>query len=214
MLEALTESDGTLWSTLRKLLRNPGRVALNYINGTRSSYLNPIRFFLVSFTIYLGLMILSGAQLDIASRAYQPVIAGNADVDTSVIAAAVTETIASRMNLVIILVIPVLVFFVRWLFWWKNRNYAETFTFVCFVLGLGYLYGAATIPIEYLLNTFSSIPKNLITMMLFMIGARTFFSVGWFAAIGGAIVSAVLYLFTMTSVTALISFGVIFAEGL
>lgn len=214
LFEALTESDGTLWSTLRKLLRNPGRVSLEYINGTRASYLNPVRFFLVSFTIYLGLMVLSGAQLDIASRAYQPALQGDNSVDTTMIATAITETVASRMDLVILLVIPILAFFIRWLFWRANRNYAETFTFVCFVLGMGYLYGSATIPIEYLLNKFSSIPKNLITMVLFMIGARTFFSVGWLGAIFGAIVSSLLYLLTMTGVTTIIAFGVIVAGEL
>lgn len=216
LFEALTESDGTLWTTLRKLVRNPGEVSLDYINGARASYLNPIRFLLVTFTIYLGLMVLSGAQLDIASRAYQPVFTGDTDVDdlTTAMSVAVTDTVASRMDLVILLVFPMLTFFIRWLFWWANRNYAETFTFICFISGMGYLYGSVLIPIEYALDKYSSIPKNLVTMTLFLIGSRTFFNIGWYAAIFGAIASSLLYLLSVLAVTTIVSFAVVFIESL
>lgn len=216
LFEALTESDGTLWTTLRKLLRNPGKVSLDYINGTRASYLNPIRFFLVTFTIYLGLMVLSGAQLNIASRAYQPVLTGNTDIDSlsEAMSTAVTDTVASRMDLVILLVIPFLTFLIRWLFWWTNRNYAEAFTFICFVSGMGFLYGSVIIPIEYALDIYSSIPKNLITLALFLIGARTFFGIGWPSAIIGSIASAILYLLSVFAITTLVSFAVVFIERL
>jgi len=45
LFEALTEFDSRFWRTLRKLVVNPGAVALRYIQGSRADFINPIRFF-------------------------------------------------------------------------------------------------------------------------------------------------------------------------
>lgn len=58
--EDITHFDGNFFTTLRVLLFRPGFLTREYINGRRSSYLNPIRmylftsfiFFLVFFSIY------------------------------------------------------------------------------------------------------------------------------------------------------------------
>lgn len=210
LLEALTESDGTLWQTLRKLTRNPGKVALEYIEGGRARYLNPIRFLLVAFTIYLGLMVITGAQLDIASRAFVPVGTDAQDVDTLTFASTLTKIVASQMDLVILLVVPALTFFIRWQYWRSGRNYAETFTFVCFVFGLGYLYASLLVPVQYWLGLFSSAPKNLISLVLFVYGACTFFTMGWVKATLAGIVSAFIYLLTVTGITTLVAVVEIF----
>lgn len=212
--EALTESDSTLWQTLRKLTRNPGKVALEYIEGGRAQYLNPVRFLLVTFTIYIGLMIVTGAQLDIASRVFIP--GGNQAQDAEAIsyASSLTSIIASQMDLIILVVIPVLAFLIRWQYWRAGRNYAETFTFVCFVFGLGYLYGSFTVPVQYALGTFTTVFKNIITAILFIIGARTFFGMGWIKAIFGGTLSAILYLATMTIVIRSLAFATVFLERL
>ncbi len=198
--EALTESDSTFWQTLKKLVRNPGVVALEYIEGGRAQYLNPVRFLLVTFTIYIGLMVVTGAQLDIASRVFVPGGAGPSNLDATKFADSLTSIIAYQMDVIILVVIPVLAFFVRWQYWRSGRNYAETFTFICFVFGLGYLCGSLTVPVQLILGTFTTIFKNLITAVLFIVGARTFFKMGWGKAVLSGIFSAFLYLATMTLV--------------
>lgn len=212
--EALTESDSTLWQTLRKLTRNPGRVALDYIEGGRAQYLNPVRFLLVTFTIYIGLMVVTGAQLDIASRVFIPGNVQPTDAAASSYAQSLISIIATQMDMIVLVVIPLLTLFIRFQYWRSGRNFAETFTFVCFVFGLGYLYGSLTIPIQFILGTFTTIFKNLITIGLFIQGARTFYDLGWGKAILGGAVSALLYLATMTMVIRVVAFASVLIDAL
>lgn len=214
LFEAFTETDGTIWQTLRKLARNPGKVALEYIEGSRARYLNPVRFLLVTFAIYLGLMVITGAQLDIASRFFAS--AGERAVDANVrtFITYATNIIVSQMDLVIWLVIPVLALLVRWQYWRAGRNYAETFTYICFVFGLGYLYASILIPVQFLLDQYSPAPKNILTGGLFVYGARVFFDISWFKALVGSLISAGLYFLAMAVVTILVAFVEIILDRL
>lgn len=212
--EALTESDSTLWQTLRKLTRNPGRVALDYIEGGRAQYLNPVRFLLVTFTIYIGLMVVTGAQLDIASRVFIPGNDQPTDAAASSYAQSLISIIATQMDMIVLVVIPLLTLFIRFQYWRSGRNYAETFTFVCFVFGLGYLYGSLTVPIQFVFGTFTTVFKNLITAGLFIQGARTFYNVGWGKAIIGGAITAILYLATMTIVIRVVALASVLIDTL
>lgn len=212
--EALTDSDSTFWQTLRKLTRNPGKVALDYIEGGRAQYLNPVRFLLVTFTIYIGLMVVTGAQLDIASRVFIPGNEQPTGEEASSYAQSLISIIATQMDMIVLVVIPLLTLFVRFQYWRSGRNYAETFTFICFVFGLGYLYGSLTVPIQFIFGTFTTVFKNLITVGLFIQGARTFYGLGWGRAILGGAVTALLYLATMTMVIRVVAFASVLIDAL
>lgn len=208
LLEALTESDSTVWQTLRQLIGNPGRVALRYIDGGRAQFLNPVRFLLISFTIYFSLMVLTGAQVDIANRVAVPGVDTNVDADTQAFFDYLIRVIASQMDLVIFIVIPILVLLIRWQHFWSHRNYAETFAFVCFVFGLGYLFAAPIVPLQAIFDMNSSTPKNALTAIFFFYGSKTFFNMHWVTTVFGTIVTGVLYLLTVMTVTS----GVALAE--
>jgi len=46
--------DGPIWSTLRLLVLNPGRLFREFIGGKRKSYYKPIQFFIVTTIVYLA----------------------------------------------------------------------------------------------------------------------------------------------------------------
>ena len=212
LFEALTESDGTLWQTLRKLTRNPGRVALDYIDGGRARYLNPVRFLLVAFTIYFGLMVLTGAQVDIANRMDMGLDVSELDAATKTFLAYLTSVIASQMDVVVFFAIPLLAFVIRWQYFLSRRNYAETFTFVCFVFGLGYLYASLLVPFQFVFDISSASPKNVITGILFIFGARTFFAMKWPVTIIAGGLTAIAYFATITGVSMAIAITEIYLD--
>lgn len=210
-LELLTEFDGRLWTTLRELALNPGKVALKYIEGGRTQFLNPIRFLFVSFTIYFAFMIVTGAQVDIASRMVLP----NSDSSgAELFSTYLEQVIASQMDIVVFLAIPLLTLAVRWQYFRARRNYAETFTFICFTFGLGYLFASVLVPIQFLLDMNSAYPKNIITGFLFVYGARTFFSMSWARAILSGIITATAYFIIMPGVSMVIAFAELYWDQL
>lgn len=206
LLEALTESDSTVWQTLRQLIGNPGRVALRYIDGGRAQFLNPVRFLLISFTIYFSLMVLTGAQVDIANRVAVPGVDTNVDADTQAFFDYLIRVIASQMDVVVFIAIPLLVLLIRWQYFRADRNYAETFTFVCFVFGLGYLIAAIFVPLQAVLDLNSQFPKNILTAIFFIYGSKTFFNMRWVTTLIAAAVTGFFYFFTITTVTICIAF--------
>lgn len=199
--ELLTEFDGRLWKTLRSLAANPGKVALQYIEGGRAQFLNPIRFLFVTFTVYLALMVITGAQVDIASRIVLPTTEETLNTNTQVLLNYLVRVVASQMDVVIFFTIPLLAFLIRWQYFRAHRNYAETFTFVCFVFGLGYLFAAVLVPVQFLLDMNSAYPKNIITGCLFIYGAKTFFEMSWVISLLAGAVTALAYFVTMPVVS-------------
>ncbi len=205
LFEALTESNSTIWQTLRKLIRNPGKVALQYIDGGRAQYLNPIRFLLVCFTIYFALMVITGAQVEIANRVTLFTSDDIVGVNTQLFLDYLKRVVAFQMDVIIFFTIPILALIVRWQYFRAHRNYAETFSFICFVFGLGYLLASILVPFQALLDMNSAYPKNIITGCLFVYGAKTFFEMSWPMSIFAGAVTAMAYFITMPIVSTIIA---------
>ena len=203
--EALTEFDSRFWRTLRKLAVNPGAVALSYIQGSRANFINPIRFFFATFTIYIALSALTGAMAAIANRAIIIGDTSSASEHTLLFANEVRTTLASQVDLIIFLVIPVFALLIRWQYWRANRNYAETLCFISFVFGMGYLLAIPILLAQYGLQEFSTGPKNMIIFVFFVIGARSFFEMNWLKSIIGSTISAVIYGFLSFASTSAIT---------
>ncbi len=191
---------------MRKLVRNPGKASLEYINGTRASYLNPIRFFFATFTIYIALSALTGAMADIADRAVILDSENTLSEQALLFVTEVRTTLASQVDLIVFLVIPFFALVVRWQYWRAQRNYAETLCFISYVFGMGYLMAIPVLLVQYGLQEFSTVPKNIFIFGLFLIGARDFFKMSWFRSIIGTIVSTVTYGFLSFASTNAITF--------
>lgn len=205
LFEALTESNSTIWQTLRKLTRNPGKVALQYIDGGRAQYLNPIRFLLVTFTIYFSLMLVTGAQADIAGRMFLSASDDQVSDFMQALSTYVVQVFATQMDIVVFFAIPLLALLIRWQYFLADRNYAETFTFICFVFGLGYLYASLLVPFQALADMNTVGPKNTITAALFLYGAKTFFNMSWPKTVLSGVVSGFAYALTTSAVSTTIA---------
>lgn len=212
-MEALTEFDGRLWRSLRELVRNPGQVAVNYIGGARASYINPVRLFIASFAVYVGLGALTGSQ-DIIAQGAIFLDGDYADRELAeLISDAVITTISSQFDLVIFLTVPLFALVIRWQYWWANRNYVEVLCFILMVFGIGYLLAIPVSLVQHAIEQYSSVPKNVIIGYFFLIGARTFFALTWPAAVVMASLSGLFYAgISIGMVTAIAGVRVLFGN--
>lgn len=64
VIHELIHVDGRLWGTLRLLFLRPGQVALDYVEGRRTQYIAPFRFFLVISVVILLLLQTSAYSLE------------------------------------------------------------------------------------------------------------------------------------------------------
>ena len=186
--------DSAIWKTLRELVRNPGQVAINYIGGQRYSYLNPVKFCLTAFTLYLAVLVMTGTLAELATSAAQPPAEVATSANQAEIGSVIKSVFQDYANIVTFIVIPIFALVVRWQFWRARRNYAETLSFVCFVSGLSYLVGLICILALYLFDIHTNGPKNIVALILFMYGARVFFAMPWWKAVPASILSALAYM--------------------
>ena len=57
-IQDLFHYDGKLWYTLKSLMTRPGQVALEYLNGKRRHFLDPIRFYIFASTVFFLVLFL------------------------------------------------------------------------------------------------------------------------------------------------------------
>ncbi len=151
---AIFDLESKIWRTVRDLVTNPGRVALDYIGGRRFSYINPLKYFLTVLAIYLGVLALTFGLDYLADQMVQ--VEGEDPAQAIEVGDALKSVIRNHMNLMIVLTVPVFAFLLRWQFWRSGRNYAESLSFVSFIAGQAYLYRIAIVLVEYALGSFSS----------------------------------------------------------
>ncbi|MCJ9428786.1 DUF3667 domain-containing protein [Kordiimonas marina] len=195
--EALTEFDSRLWRTVRECTLNPGLVALNYISGQRARYVNPVKFFLTVFAVYVAALTFSGTLDRIADDAVH--FSADTDMQSSVArtAVAIQAVLRTHFNLIFFIALPVAAFALRWQYWRAGRTYAETLAFVSYLAGITSLYSLLFVPVFYAFHTYSGTPRGMILTFLFLIGSRTFFDMTWPRAIGGLMVAVIIYFVCM-----------------
>ncbi|TNE65867.1 MAG: DUF3667 domain-containing protein [Alphaproteobacteria bacterium] len=191
---SLTELDSSLWRTVAELSRDPGRVTLNYIAGQRARYIGPVKFFLTVFAFYVFILAVTGTLDYIADDAVH--IGEGTDMQSLPVkmAIALQSVLRSHFNLLFFVSLPLLAAAVRWQYWKAGRNYAETLCFLCYIGGIGSLYGALFVLILWLFGTYSGTPRGLVLVVLFTVGARTFFGLSWPRALGGLLITLFFYM--------------------
>lgn len=192
--EALTEMDSKLWRTLRELTKNPGRVSLNYIQGERASYINPIKYFLGTFTIYLAIMIWTGL---LEVHVIQSVNIDDESMEAGgpivQFALQSREVLKENTDIVNFLMLPIFAFFLRWQFWRARRNYAETLAFVFFVAGHVQIYATFAALFMFTIGTYNNGVRGTILAIVFLFSARTFFKMGWTKTVLAGLISLVAF---------------------
>lgn len=183
LLRAIYDMDSKVWRTILDLTRNPGQVALDYIDGGRVRYINPVKYFITIYAISIALSIATG-ELD-HSLEYSQQQGGYGELNEEQKAqvqeglAEVNEMLSKRMDLVTFLMVPLIAVFMRIHNFRSGKNLAETLSFQCFLWGHFALLSIpllSTIYISFALNFWI---KNLLLTAMSYYGIKVFYGRSW-----------------------------------
>ena len=196
LVEAITNTDFRLWTTLRDVVRSPGRVALKYTRGARLTYINPVQFILWTFAMYIGFLTAVG-WLDAGVTDGVKITldgGGGTEIDAEVLAylQALKDVATNQLDVVTFLTMPIFAYVIRWQYRKAGHNFAETLVFVCFVFGAVYLLSLLIALLYYASSTDYAGSHLWLTHALFYYSAKVFFELKWWKAILGGFLSMML----------------------
>lgn len=147
--------DSTVFRTLSGLVRNPGRVAREYVDGRRKRYLNPFKLYIALSAIFFLLNRL--LDIDLIETVATPAEGTKA----AFLVGTVQGFMRAHLDQVVILTLPILAVVLRILFRKSRFNFAETFTFTLFESSLSLLIQIVLAPLALLLPT-GFVPARLL----------------------------------------------------
>ncbi|MFT4929148.1 MAG: hypothetical protein ACI8WB_005278 [Phenylobacterium sp.] len=128
----LTDVKGPMLRTLIGLVKEPGKLCLNYVNGSRKQYANPVKYFIISYALMLLALKLSdwmGGSIRLVTLDLLPIDDGL----SSTLQKTITESI-QYAALVQGLLIPFQAMTLRLFFRSFQRRYAEYIILLIYVI--------------------------------------------------------------------------------
>jgi hypothetical protein len=195
-LDQLFGLESRLGRTVKELTCNPGRVVRSYVAGKRACYVNPFKYCLAMIAAYL----LLGAILGVDPS--KTINAGVVGPDGEQLSWAEDAQAFVRRNLnnVLFLALPLFAGVLRLLYRRSGFNYAETYSFVLFVVGHIFLVGLVLTPFAIWLPVPTLVARMLFHLLFFVWAARVFYDQ---RSVGGtlrAMLAHVLYFFSVVPV--------------
>ena len=210
-LTALLELESKLWVTLRALLTNPGKLALEFTAGARVRFVNPIKLFFIAVAVAIAVTAIVPSISEPFSALEEGLLAG--DADHAPTEALSTDTDARRALVAFLdvwtffqiwisfLSIPIFAVFLKLQQWRRGKNFAEIVVFLLY-------WAAATsfgyVPIVLLgelgVAFLSEVVGGLIFLLAvmlplvyFIIGSHSFFGRSRTGTFFSAVLSVVFY---------------------
>ncbi|PCJ95430.1 MAG: hypothetical protein COA50_09505 [Flavobacteriaceae bacterium] len=156
--------DNKFFFTVKTLIKAPNQIFLEYIDGTRKKYMNPIAFLLigVGISIFLFNMFtddflnlsrdMSTAQLEfMAENIGGPYESAEYRAEQLVQSLQIQTYILKYFNLITFLSLPIYTF-MAFLVYRKPYNYGEHLVINTYILGLGFLFTAIFFALSVLIN--------------------------------------------------------------
>ena len=187
----LTALDTAVIRTLIGLVRRPGRLAAEYVAGRRARYVSPLRFFLGATALFLLAHRLSGLSLD-AGLGMGFRIESTDDPAERI--ASARAFIGSHLDMVVVLALPLIALFQRWIFRRSDRNYAETMVYLLYLQGQLFLYGIALLALGAWRPTAVAPARIACHLVVLGLANRGFYGVGWLRGLGLGVVGTAGYL--------------------
>jgi hypothetical protein len=129
LIHAVTHADKGFFLLMKDLVAKPGAVALQYIEGKRKKYFNPLSFIVITtaFSAYIGYKSGYFEALTYPNSAKQPPLPYYRE--------SMQFMVEHGKMLGLILILPLLAFF-AWIFFKRSQyNFAESFVLHSFVIG-------------------------------------------------------------------------------
>ncbi len=138
--------DRGLWHTSLMLLRKPGRVIRDYLNGITVPYFHPFRFLFLWLTVQVFIMLTFGI-MDESQAKFARDFSGQ---EVKPIQQELMGMFNSYLHILIALSIPILAWGSRVFFRKAGYNYAEHLIINCFAYGETILLGFIILPVYFI----------------------------------------------------------------
>jgi len=133
--------DSVVPTTFVGLSRNPGKVAREYVDGHRTSYVAPFRYCLTAIAILVLAFILDGDRTKfVISMTDQTLSPALVKFQNDTVA-----FVLRNLNLVVFAVLPLQALVLKGLFRHSRYNYAEVVSFTLYVMGHSFLIDAVLV---------------------------------------------------------------------
>jgi Protein of unknown function (DUF3667) len=140
LVHAFTHTDKTILSLIFQLTYRPGHLAREYVEGKRTKYFNPFSFLFLVVGVASLVFISTGFIHEVGSQR----VSNNP----------ITQFINRRVNLMILLNVPLVAFFNWMLFRKSGRNYAENLVLAAYLSGERSVFFTLVVgPLWYFLHT-------------------------------------------------------------
>jgi hypothetical protein len=134
---ALAHMDRSVWALVLMLLKRPGRVARDYVDGKRKRYFGPFAFLVVVVGIASATLHMSAQKSFVIASIGSPM--PNAALEASA-TAAVGRAFERNMNVVFLLEAPILAAFSRLIYRGYAINFAEHLVLASYTSGMRSLF--------------------------------------------------------------------------
>lgn len=136
-LDSFLGLDGRVLGTLAGLTLRPGRVARSYVEGRRTSWLNPAKYFVVALGAYLLVMSLTGWSPDDVGRRHP--LPESLSPERRELLAGVLAFLEVALRVLTFASVPALAWWTRALFRARGLNFTEHCVLWLYVVGHGML---------------------------------------------------------------------------
>lgn len=203
--------DRGLWPTIYNLIRRPGKVIHDYLNGITVPYFHPFRFLFLMVTVQVLVMVTTGIYDYVQDSYSQQTMAEGTKMPEFY--HEMMAAINSYMNLMIAASMPILAFGSWLLFKNKGYNYAEHLIIVSYAYGMVSVVTMLFIPVYYVdkeLYSDLNFYVLLISLALFTYVYVSFFKGKTINTIFKAIGAFVVWFFGFTMLIAIISISMVY----
>ncbi len=184
--------DSALGRTLAGLVRSPGPMAVDYVEGRRRRYVNPARFALLSLALWLLFTKVMG--IDPLEASGMRVSSEGGGADSSEFVSEIRTFLGSYLNVLLYLALPLRAFLLRLFFRSSGRNLAECLVLVLYLAGFGYLIGFLFTPLVAQGHSWCTLARNLLVLSWSIWASRHFFGRSWWSTAWRLLIVTFLHL--------------------
>jgi hypothetical protein len=174
-----TDFDGRFGNTLRDLLKGPGKLALNYVQGQRQRYFAPMSFLL--FCLATSLIII---KLNLEEGFSKQGNFANKEIEHATLFA--QKVLVENLQIFILLSIPLVALFTQLLFRKSRYSYGEHLVLQAYYSGFIALISLPIYATSYYNSDYYQIMNTVILLLLFVVTVwtlRGFFKINWWTSI-------------------------------
>jgi hypothetical protein len=215
VLHFMTHFEGTLFTTLKTILLQPGKLSFDYCSGMRKKYYKPISFFMLLVVIYLLFPVMQGLNMQLHFYKGLP-LSGSLiahQIETKMAAMHISELQLAEIfhhksektsKILLFLLIPLTASAMQLMYFYKKKPAFDYFIIATeinnFIILFYFLLTPLVAQLVFKLFGFIGLPENALMIAIALsffiyitVALRHFFGDSWLKSFGKGLLFALFY---------------------